>query len=75
MKTQLCICNECNTVMVDENPSDQPEFETDGYNVMGMAHIDDEGYLFWVCPVCMVDDNLMDVDYIEQLDHVKDILK
>lgn len=58
--------------MIDENPNGQPEFETP-LNVKSMEkckheiYPDKEDYEFWGCPVCLSDDDLMDVTEDSQM--------
>lgn len=65
MKTQLCKCNNCDAVMVDENPNDQPEFKVPD-NAVDMVECNDEDtptdYGFFLgCPNCLTDAYLIDV--------------
>jgi hypothetical protein len=72
MKAQLCKCNNCNVIMFDDNPSNQPEFEAPT-GTLSMEQVEDtnEGDLersfFWACPVCLTDAHLVDVTSVEQL--------
>ena len=69
---QLCKCNNCNTVMFDENPSSQPKLEAPSGTV-NMKKFEDteEGDLersfFWGCPECETDEYLQDVENIHDL--------
>lgn len=77
--TKLCICNNCLSVMVDENPSDRAEFETKNLELVDMEFLtedslepgedEDQGAGFWGCPKCLTDGYLMDVEFIEQIKH------
>lgn len=71
MKAQLCKCINCETIMVDKNPSDQPEFEIPE-NAKEMVQCNDEDTprkygFFWGCPVCKTDGYFIDVTKAEQL--------
>ncbi len=68
---QLCRCNNCMAIMIDENPSDQPEFEIPE-NVQYMVECNDEDTpaeygFFWGCPNCLTDGYFIDVTDISQL--------
>lgn len=76
MKAKLCKCNNCDTVMIDQNPkSDTPEFEIPD-NATDMQFIDAASGGFWACPVCEDDGYLMDITEESQLPapstHVED---
>lgn len=77
MKAKLCKCNNCDTVMIDQNPkTDTPELEVPD-NATDMQFIDEEGGGYWGCPVCDDDGYLMDITEQSQLpstpvDEVKD---
>jgi hypothetical protein len=57
-------------LMVDENPSDQPEFETSKLHVENMAWVSEDGKedIFWGCPNCLTDCYFMDVTEHGQID-------
>jgi len=59
-KTQLCKCNNCDTVMFDENPSEQPLL-TAPKGTSHMVQLKDEGEFFWACPECQTDEYLQDL--------------
>lgn len=61
MKTQLCKCNKCDTIMIDMNPTGQSELETDDLDIVGMEFITDKGGGYWACPECLSDNDLVDV--------------
>ncbi len=70
-KAQLCRCNNCMAIMVDQNPSEQPEFIIPG-NVQEMVEYNDEDTrpedgFFWACPNCLTDGYFIDVTEIDQL--------
>ena len=56
----LCKCNNCETVMVDENPQVNAR-KHNTYNVDVKAMLFDSNNLCWVCPVCNTDDFLIDL--------------
>lgn len=62
MKANLCKCNNCGTVMIDQNPQfGAVEHELTG-NEVEMQYLEVEHReRIWVCPVCMVDDYLIDL--------------
>lgn len=60
METQLCRCNNCGTIMIDENPDDQPEL-TAPENVKNMKELNDIGGFYWACPECLTDEYLQDM--------------
>lgn len=60
MKAPLCKCLNCNTIMVDKNPIDQPEL-TCPDNIEDMEFINDTGGGYWACPNCKSDDHLIDL--------------
>jgi hypothetical protein len=74
MKAQLCKCNNCNAIMVDMNPAEQPEFEILS-TIIDMENIqeidpDNPANLcenFWGCPNCKTDAHLIDIISISQL--------
>lgn len=55
----LCICNNCMTIMFDENPQDDAKkYKTE--NILAdMMEKDEDGA--WVCPICGTDGYLMDL--------------
>lgn len=62
METQLCRCNECGTIMIDENPDGQPYFTAPEGTVEMDRCLDKETEeTFWGCPICQTDANLQDV--------------
>ena len=67
---QLCRCNNCMAIMIDENPSDQPAFEIPD-NVQNMAWVADqrapEKEIFWGCPNCLTDSHLIDIETENQI--------
>ena len=68
VKEQLCICNNCGTIYVDENPSDQPEIEVISGEYPNLPKIKDSetGEMIWGCDKCGTDGYLADVtDYKE----------
>jgi len=51
MKYQLCKCNNCGTILIDENPSKQPKFNPPR-NTQEMLWTKDKetGDIIWACP-------------------------
>jgi hypothetical protein len=70
---QLCRCNNCMAIMIDKNPSDQPEFEVPNFAIdMELIQQEDEetGNMienFWGCPNCKTDGHLIDVTELKQI--------
>ena len=67
-KTELCKCNNCDTIMVDENAQigGKRYLIHDGKThlnepVEEMERCDDMGDGFWACPVCLTDGYLVDL--------------
>lgn len=64
MKAHLCKCNNCDTVLIDENPQiGAKELELTG-NEVEMEYIKVEGtdnHYFWACLICKTDDYLTDL--------------
>jgi hypothetical protein len=61
MKTELCKCNNCGNILIDENPQvDRIKYEING-NELNMVQYIDNGDLFWACPVCKTDGYLVDL--------------
>lgn len=66
-KTELCKCNKCDTIMVDENPQVGQTLHVitdgltdDGKMVEELEYCDDMDSFFWGCPCCLTDDFLTD---------------
>ena len=64
MKTPLCKCTNCDTIMYDENPQVNAiqylvrEGKTDlNRDIETMVKVDE----YWVCPKCNTDDYLVDL--------------
>lgn len=67
MEAQLCKCNKCNIILIDQNSQiDQPVF--DFAHATEMQFINDRYGGFWACPVCGKDDSLTDIVELSQLD-------
>jgi thioredoxin-related protein len=74
MATHLCKCNYCETVMYDENPSNnqreytEEELAAATITIENMEQVEEEDseeddvHYFWACPVCQTDDTLKDYD-------------
>lgn len=57
----LCKCNNCETIMFDENPqTDAVKKELTGKEEH-MVQVEENGEYFWACPVCRTDDYLIDL--------------
>ena len=62
-KANLCKCNNCGTILIDQNPQiGAKEYELTG-NEEEMQYMKDEetGEYFWACPICETDDYLTDL--------------
>lgn len=67
MKAKLCKCNNCGTVMIDQNPqTNTPELEVPD-NATDMQFIDESEGGYWACPICEDDGYLMDITEESQL--------
>ena len=76
-KAQLCGCNNCEAIMVDENPSDQKELTVKDKYLQEMVQLNEsedaydpiEGseHTFWACPNCKTDAYLTDITSREHL--------
>lgn len=70
MKANLCKCNKCDIVLIDQNPQNNaPEFEIPG-QAQGMQFIDNKDGVFWACPVCEDDGSLIDITEPTQLNNL-----
>lgn len=62
---KLCKCNNCETVMFDENPTetgfDFDDKDVANYKPEHMAYLEDETGYFWGCPNCETDGYLTDL--------------
>ena len=62
MVTELCKCNNCGNILIDENPQvDAVKYELQGNELNMVQYKDESGDLFWACPVCESDDYLLDL--------------
>ena len=66
MKTNLCKCNNCESILIDQNPQiGAKEYELTGKE-LEMQYtgglIEFENYdPHWICPICMTDGYLVDI--------------
>lgn len=60
---KLCKCNNCESILIDENPQiGAKELEVPG-NAKEMIQVqEDGGTFFWACPECKTDEYLMDIE-------------
>lgn len=56
----LCQCNNCDIVLIDESPSLLSEEYILKGNELEMAFITDINGGYWVCPICLKNDDLQD---------------
>ena len=62
MKSELCKCNNCGSILIDENPqTDAKQYQLSG-NENRLIWIEDKDGPFWACPECKTDKYLMDID-------------
>jgi hypothetical protein len=57
----LCKCNNCDTIMRDENPQVGAKKYLLSGNEALMGRLDDGDVVFWGCPKCLTDDYLKDL--------------
>ncbi len=58
MATELCKCNNCGNILIDENPQvDAIKYDLNGSELEMVK--DEDGY--WACPICLTDDYLIDL--------------
>lgn len=72
----LCKCNNCNTILLDQNPQIGAKLHSVNLNkVEVMQYIKDEDSqdqsYFWGCPICMNDDYLTDELTDEEIKQLK----
>ena len=61
MVTEICKCNNCERLLIDENPQIGTEkVEIENIRVHTMVWIEEENDSFWACPHCLTDDYLTD---------------
>lgn len=61
MKTEICKCNNCERLLIDENPQVNAEkVEVGDMRVHSMVYINDYDNSFWACPHCLTDAYLTD---------------
>lgn len=61
-KEHLCRCNNCMTIMYDENSASNSKKIEVPDNVVNMVKAKQpDGDVVWACPKCLVDDYLMDL--------------
>ena len=58
--TEICICNNCRSILFDENPQVGAKKYAVNNLVHHMKQIKKEGEVYWVCPVCETDEYLQD---------------
>lgn len=57
----LCKCNNCDNILVDENPQIKAkEHELSGEELQ-MIYVQDGDTWYWVCPICLTDSYLIDM--------------
>ena len=61
MKANLCKCNNCDSVLIDDNPQTNAILHTLKGDEMTMVEVIDENGVGFVCPICLVDDYLIDL--------------
>lgn len=63
MKAELCRCNSCDAILIDENPQlNAPLLDVPiGALSMVQLEIEEEGCIYWVCLNCETDEFLTDL--------------
>ena len=67
MEANLCKCNKCSTVMIDQNPQKGAELheltgtEVEMQYIVGIDDGSNDREIFWACPVCLTDEYLIDL--------------
>jgi hypothetical protein len=63
MKAKLCKCNNCNSILLDQNPQTGAiQHDLGQYpNIKHMKYVKNENDRFWACPICETDDYLTDL--------------
>lgn len=62
MKSELCKCNSCDIILIDENPQANAPLLDIPVGAEYMVQIEEEGEIFWACPNCKTDEFLIDLD-------------
>jgi len=66
MKTELCKCNNCERLLIDENPQINAEkIEVGNMKVHSMEYIEEENEGYWACPHCLTDAYLTDISSVK----------
>lgn len=66
MKTELCRCNNCERLLIDENPQSGAEkIEVGNMKVHSMEWIEEENEGYWACPHCLTDAYLTDISSVK----------
>ena len=68
MKTELCKCNNCNSIMYDENPqvgATKIDVTTIDIEILPMELLNEGGDSFWGCGNCQTDAYLTDINQVE----------
>lgn len=63
MEANLCKCNNCDSILLDQNPQVRAkQYDLGKYsNIKHMEYLKDKGGNFWGCPICKTDDFLTDL--------------
>lgn len=62
----LCKCNNCGTILIDENPQvNAPKFELTG-NEESMEQVTEADEVFMACPKCKTDAFLIDLQDVTE---------
>lgn len=64
MEEQLCECTNCELIMYDENPNDQPKLIPPS-NVRSMERFINYDGEYWGCPSCGTDEYLVDLYHLK----------
>ena len=61
ISANLCKCNNCGSVLIDENPQYGAVFHPVPTNAIEMEYITNDDGSFWACPNCQTDEYLIDL--------------
>lgn len=62
MKANLCKCNNCDSILIDQNSQiGANEYDLSGEEIEMQYMQDEDGEYFWACPLCETDDYLIDL--------------
>lgn len=65
MKSELCRCNNCDSILLDENPQVNAPLLDVPFGASSMVLLTDEDEFFWSCPNCGTDEFLADITTLD----------